>query len=202
MFIVVLGGGIDLKGNLPSHVYQRLDQAIKLYKTIPRSTIICSGQYSFLYNQLKQYPPLTEAEAMAQYLEKNSIPQNNILLEKKSKDTISNAYYLKKDIFIPNKQRSAIIITSHFHLQRVKYIFNKIFGLKYKLKFISLKEHLNKNEEKRVIKHQKQLLTIIKKILSPIRSGNHSFLDGKFYKIDYYRQKRPDWVIKFVAEGK
>lgn len=118
MFIIVLGGGIDLKGNLPSLVYQRLDKAIEIYQSNKKNNnikLVVTGKYSFLYHQLKKFPPTTEAEKMAQYLLKKQIPKNKILLEKKSKDTIGNAYYLKKDVFIPHQETRAIIITSNFH---------------------------------------------------------------------------------------
>lgn len=201
MFIIILGGGIDLSGDLPPFVYQRLDKSIDLFKRLTNSKIVVTGKHSFLYDQLKKYPPTTEAEKMADYLIKKNIPQEKILLEKKSKDTISNAYYLKKDFFIPQKEQNAIIITSHFHLERVRYIFNKIFGPDYHLEFIGLQEQLDPVEEKKVVHHQKDLLIKTKTLLSPMKDGNHHFLDGKFYRIKYYREKRPDWVINFVAQG-
>lgn len=204
MFIVVLGGGVDLKGYLPSYVYQRLNKAIEIYKKIGHKNlkIIVSGKYSFLYNQLKKYPPFTEAEIMAQYLISKNIPQEKILLEKKSKDSIGNAYYLKKNFFLPKKINRAIIITSNFHLPRIKFIFQKIFGSAYKFDFVGVQENLPKEEEKKVIERQKQLLEKTKNILKEMKNGDHNFLKGKLYHIKYYREKRPYWVINFVAKGK
>lgn len=202
MLIVILGGGIDLKGNLPNHVYQRLDKAVEIYNKNCDQQIVLSGKYSFLYDQLKKHPPTTEAEKMAQYLLTKGIPKDKLLLEKKSQDTISNAYYLKKDFFIPQNEKSAIVVTNRFHLPRVEYIFNKIFGPDYSLKYVGVEQKLSPTEEKRLVEHQNDLLEKIKQILTPMRDGDHHFLDGKFYTIDYYRQKRPDWVIKFVAEGR
>lgn len=216
MFIIVLGGGIDLKGNLPSLVYQRLNKAIEIYQSLTKSVglqqipkpnknkvkIIVLGKYSFLYHQLKKYPPITEAEKMAEYLLSKNIPKKNILLEKKSKDTIGNAYYLKIKFFLPQKVRSAIIVTSRFHLKRVKYIFKKVFGPNYKLTFIDVEENLPEEKKRQVLLRQEQLLLKTKKILSPMKDGNHLFLKGKLYKLKYYREKRPDWVINFVAQGR
>lgn len=202
MFIVVLGGGISLKGQLPSHVYPRLEEAFRLYQKLKDAKVVLSGKFSFLYHQLGKYPSITEAEKMARYLIKKGVPKKDILLEKKSMDTISNAYYLKKDFFLPKKEKKAIIITSKFHLERVKYIFKKIFGNNYKLKFIGVEEKLASDKKRKISLRQKQLLEKIKKILSPMKDGDHLFLKGKFYKIKYYREKRPDWVIDFVAQGK
>lgn len=220
MFIVVLGGGIDLKGNLPSLAYQRLDKAIEIYQSLTNSMrpyrigqhqsdkqnddvrLVVTGKYSFLYHQLKKYPPTTEAQRMAQYLLEKQVSKNSILLEKKSKDTIGNAYYLKKDVFIPHRETRAIIITSRFHLERVKYIFNKIFGPKYNFQFVGVEEKLPPDKEKRVNDRQRQLLEETKKILFPMKTGDHNFLKEKLYKIKYYKEKRPSWVINFVAQGK
>ncbi len=199
MIIVVLGGGIDLKGNLPSHVIQRLDQAIKLHKTYPHSRIILSGKYSFLWTDPK--PTLTEAESMASYLIKEGINKRAIVLEKRSKDTIGNAYYLKKNVFMPMGEKEAIIITSAFHENRVHYIFQKIFGGMYKFTYIGLKEHLPKEEEKKIIERQKELLLKTKDLLSSMKDGHHDYLKNKLYKIKYYREKRPAWVTNFVSKG-
>lgn len=233
MFIVVLGGGIDLKGNLPDHVYQRLDKAIELYKSrlsfrTERSEvrnlakrnyatqsgagflaqarnnkvvkIVLTGKYSFLYGVNK--PPTTEAEKMAQYLLSKNIPKKDFFMEKNSQDSISNAYYLKKNIFIPKNESQAVIITSHFHLERVKYIFQKILGPDYKLEFIGLQEHLPQEEEKKVLQRQKELLLKTRLLLAKMKDGDHQFLAGKFYRIKYYREERPAWVKNFVAQGK
>jgi len=35
-----------------------------------------------------------------------------------------------------------------------------------------------------------------------MKEGDHSFLKGKLYKLKYYKEKRPNWVIKFATEGK
>ncbi|PJA53864.1 hypothetical protein CO166_00350 [Candidatus Roizmanbacteria bacterium CG_4_9_14_3_um_filter_36_11] len=205
MFIVILGGGIDLNGNLPNHVYQRLDKAVQLYfDGIQKENIfiITSGKYSFLYDQLKRYPPITEAEKMAQYLLIKGIPKDKLLLEKKSKDSIGNAYYLKKDFFIPLKVDKAIIITSHFHLERIKYIFNKVFGKNYQFEFIGLQEKLAPDEESKVVNRQNEVLIKTKEILELMPDGDHDYLTKKLYKIKYYLEKRPAWVINFVAKGR
>lgn len=200
MFIVVLGGGIDLQGNLPLYIHQRLDKAIELYKTYPSSKLVLSGKYSFLYREKK--PPLTEAHAMADYLRKKGVDKRQMLLENKSKDTIGNAYYLKKDFFIPFHEKKALIVTSEYHLTRVKYIFQKLFGPGYQLKYISIKEKLNPHESSRLYQHQKDLLLKTQNLFSKIKDGDHNFLKGKIYKFKYYREKRPNWVINFVTGGK
>lgn len=210
MFIIVLGGGIDLKGNLPPHVYQRLNKALQIYHKNPVAKIVTTGKYSFLYRKIT--PPTTEAEKMAEYLYQKGTHKGSVLLEKHSKDSLGNAYHLKTDIFIPHKESKAIIITSHFHLERIRYIFDKIFGPDYQFEFVGVQEKLSPEEsssakatedkEKKVVQRQKELLEKTKAILATMKTGDHDFLKGKLYKIKYYREKRPAWVINFVAKGK
>jgi len=200
MFIVVLGGGIDLNGNLPKHVYQRLEKAIELFKKKPINKIVTTGKYSFLYR--KEVPITTEAEKMAEYLYQKGVGKGSVLLEKHSKDSLGNAYHLKTDIFIPHQELSGMIITSHFHLARIKYIFEKVFGPKYQFEYLGVQEQLPETEEKKVVQRQKELLEKTKEILADMKTGDHDFLRGKLYKIKYYREKRPAWVTNFVAKGK
>ncbi|KKR71008.1 MAG: hypothetical protein UU14_C0038G0004 [Candidatus Roizmanbacteria bacterium GW2011_GWB1_40_7] len=199
MIIVVLGGGIDLQGNIPSYVYSRLGEAIKLSNNLD-CKILVSGEYSFLYEKVK--PPFTEAHKMEQYLLKKGIPQNKILKEELSKDTVGNAYYSKKYFFIPKKEKEAIVITSDFQAERVKYIFHKIFGPEYKLKIIGIKSELPGNEKEAVWQRQKELLLKTQALLSNMKDGDHNFLKDRIYKFKFYREKRPDWVKNFVAKGK
>lgn len=202
MAIVVLGGGITKKGILPLQVKKRVKKAFELYKKNEKEKIVLSGKYSFLYPK-NQLPPITEAEAMKKELLNLGVSSKKIFLEKKSRDTISNAYYLKTTFFIPKKEKKATIITSEFHKPRVKFIFKKIFGPSYKFQFIGLSSPaLSKEEKKKILERQKYLVSKTKEILKGMKTGKHNFLKGKFYKIEYYTKKRPAWVIKFVTQGK
>lgn len=199
MLICVLGGGIDLKGRLPDRVYKRLDKAIEIYNKNPDAKIVLSGKYSYLYIHK---PLLFESEAMKKYLLIKNIPEKDILLEKKSKDTIGNAYYLKKLIFLPHQEHKAVIITSAYHLTRANYIFKKIFGKGYHFSFAGTKDEMPEDEKKLVLKRQQDLLLKTKQILSKMKDGDHDFLKRKIYNLKYYRGPHPDWVRKFVEKGK
>lgn len=201
MTIVILGGGISKDGRLPERVKNRLKKAWQIFKKDKKIKILVCGKYSFLYPKNKA-PKKTEDKAMQDYLLNLGVPKKNIYLEEKSKDTIGNAYYAKKLYFIPKKEREALIITSNFHLERVRFIFQKMFGKYYQFKFISPSFSLKNHEKARVIKRQKELLWKTKEILTRMKPGNHNFLRGKLYKIKYYKEKRPSWVIKFVTQGK
>lgn len=199
MTIVVLGGGIDRHGRLPRHVIARLAKAVEIFKKEKDAKILTCGKYSFLYSK-DEIPKKTESQAAKEYLIAHGIPKTKIYMENKSKDTIGNAYYAKKFYFIPRKEKEAFIVTSDYHLERAKFIFKKIFGKGYKLKFIATPSVLP--EKMKIIKRQEELLKKTKNILVSMKSGNHNFLKNKLYKIKFYREQRSSWVKKFVAQGK
>ena len=199
MLVVVLGGGIDLRGNLPPYVYMRLDKAYELYESMQATHLVLSGKYSFLYHHKK--PPVTEAEKMAEYVIEKGVPKRHVLLERRAKDTIGNAYYLKKYIFLPRKQTEAAIVTSRFHLPRVTYIFQKIFGRRYQLEYIGTKDAISRDDEKHIVQRQRLLLLKTQEMLALMKEGDHDFLKGKIYKTKFYREERADWVVDFVSKG-
>ncbi|MBU4331762.1 YdcF family protein [Patescibacteria group bacterium] len=201
MTIVVLGGGINIKNQLPQQVKKRLNKATEIFKKHKKANILVCGKHSFLYPKDKA-PLKIEAEAMRDYLLTLGLPPKRIYLEIKSQDTIGNAYYAKKLYFIPRKEKSALVITSQFHLERTKFIFKKIFGTRYQLKFVSIRPSTKNKDAEKVAERQKELLAKTKELLSGMKSGNHNFLKGKLYKLKYYQDKRPGWVIKFATQGK
>jgi uncharacterized SAM-binding protein YcdF (DUF218 family) len=162
--------------------------------------ILVSGEYSFLYEDKK--PPFTEAFEMEKYLLEKGVSKEAIFKEEQSKDTVGNAYYSKKYIFIPKKEKEIIIITSDFQVERVKYIFGKILGPDYKFKIIGIKSSLPDGEREAVWQRQKDLLLKTRELLSNMKDGDHDFLKDRIYKLKFYREKRPAWVKNFVAKGK
>ena len=57
---------------------------------------------------------------------KYGIPKKDMILEEKANNTIGNAYYCNK-IMVKLGFRSAIVVTSNFHIRRTRNIF-KIDG--------------------------------------------------------------------------
>lgn len=195
MVIIVLGGGIRPDGSLPELVYPRLEAAYALHKKTGAS-IITSGRYSYLWE--KPFPKSTESAAMRRVLIKMGVPAKKIKAEQRSKDTISNAYYLKKMV----RDSNLTVITSNFHIQRTRFIFKKIFGQKFTVRLVAVEQPLSKAKEKQVVARQAELLKKTRAWLSAMKDGDHRFLDGAFFSAPYFQADRPAWVKSFVAKGK
>ena len=79
-------------------------------------------------------PGHSEAYIMKQWLVKNGVPKNKILLENRSMNTIENAKFTKRMV---DKMHNVklIMVTSKNHMPRARKIFNNIY--QKKIRFFS-----------------------------------------------------------------
>lgn len=118
----ILLGGISMIPN-------RTDSAIKLYKDGKIKKILVSGGIGhFNINR-----HTSEAKMMSDYLIKNGIPKDDIIIEDKSRNTYENFLYCSKILKNKDFGNAFILITSDFHLKRCSLLFTKIFGNDFNL---------------------------------------------------------------------
>ena len=128
--IFIPGGGIMPDGGLPPWTIERLNRAIE-YKTQASWIAFLSG------GTVHKPPPLTndgypiyESRAAARYLVKKGVKPDQLLTEISSYDTIGNAYFSRLLFSDPGQFQKLLVITSDFHLARVKAAFEWIYSLK------------------------------------------------------------------------
>lgn len=112
--MAILGYQLDNQGNLQKVAIDRLKKAKELAKAYPKSKIICSGGAPRKDDVTNR---VTEAQAMANWLIREGISPERILLEDKSTDTIENAM---NTIKMMNKEgiRDVTVVTSVSHMRR------------------------------------------------------------------------------------
>jgi len=122
--IIVLGRRLD--GRRVGEIFRRrLDKALEIHREKIglglRSRIIITG--GDLGRQ-----GITEARAGWRYLKDEAeVPEEELALEEKALDTVSNAVYTK--IFLLESGcRTPTIVSSCYHLPRVSFIFSHILG--------------------------------------------------------------------------
>lgn len=103
---------------------KRLDKVIELYnKDLIRKIIISGGIGYLSLNIIK-----TEAKFMKEYLLNNSVKEEDIIIEDKSRDTKENVIntikILNKDRNINNKK--ILLISSNYHIKRCYLLFIKL----------------------------------------------------------------------------
>lgn len=145
-YIIVLGSTNDDKGIISDIGRQRLDKGVEIFKLNKDYRLILTGGFGNHFNTTNR-PYSSYAK---EYLIDKGIPEASIMELVLSKDTIEDAkltYSLLRDIKISH----IFLITSDFHMNRVKFIFNKIF-VGYNIDFVEVRyvsspEKLNKLNE-------------------------------------------------------
>ena len=111
--VIVLGAGVT-NGKVSKVLQNRLDACIDYYHKNSDINIVVSGGLTRLKDG-------TEAEAMAQYLFDNGIPENIVVLEDKSQSTLENYRFTKQILEKRNINYSSIVfVTNDFHIYRAK----------------------------------------------------------------------------------
>lgn len=161
MIYIILGGGLQIDGSLPSYVFNRVDYCIQ--NSCEKDFLIFSSRYSLNTPPKinKHGFPLSEAKQMLELYRSNGGISENLYLENASSDTIGSAFFTRIlfEWLINNKE--LCIVTSDFHINRVKLIFTKILiGLQPKLRlgainFIGLETKLASEARK---DHEEQQL--------------------------------------------
>ena len=148
--IVVLGNRLKTEDIHPE-LKGRVDTAISLYQKVQNLkkntdiVLIMSGGIS------NKEVPISESEVMREYCITNKIPQNKIMKEDRSLDTIGNAFFTKEIIDSIKNVTCIYVVSSCYHMNRSKYIFNMCFGMEYTFNFEYCypynKINVNKKEE-------------------------------------------------------
>ena len=146
--LVVLGSPNSPEGHLSEIAKSRLDCAADLYDENKR--ILCTGGWGAHFNiALKAHGIYAK-----NYLLEKGIPEQSFLDIALSSNTVEDAVKSKEILSRLDVSRISII-TSDFHIERVKLIFGEIFkGLE--IQFIEVKsDFLNREEQTLISAHEK-----------------------------------------------
>lgn len=139
--ILICAGGVTEKWTLPAWVQTRVETAVQ--QSTGTEWFLCLSWGTTHKRPVldRQGFPVTEAAAMAQALRARGIPARRILLENLSLDTIGNAFFSRTVHADIRGFRKLLIVTSDFHMARVREVFEWVYGLKpargYRLDFMA-----------------------------------------------------------------
>lgn len=129
--IMVLGSTINSEGKLSEIAIGRLEKCIEVVKDKDDYLIILTGGFGSHFNKTNRMYSLYAYE----YLTSNGIDSDRISALIPSVDTVEDATLSFRVIKHINPLK-IVIITSEFHQERVKYIFDKVYK-DFKLEYIS-----------------------------------------------------------------
>ena len=112
--MIILGAKVNEDG-ISKTLKRRLDKAIEYYNTNKNINIIVSGGQG-------SDEVVTEALAMKNYLVKNGVSKDKIIMEDKATTTLENIIFSKKIITNKNLKGKVLIVTSDYHLFRGQFI--------------------------------------------------------------------------------
>ncbi|MFO7945042.1 MAG: YdcF family protein [Anaerolineales bacterium] len=127
--ILIPGGGLEQSGRLHPWTQARIDYALDLDQPHMFYMLLSGGTVHKPPPVDDNGFPLYESHVAADYLLQKGIPHDQILTEISSYDTIGNAYFSRVIHTQPRSLKNLLIITSQFHLERVKRIFTWIYDL-------------------------------------------------------------------------
>jgi|SRR3989344_1823599 len=180
--VVLLSHKLNPDGSMTSQGISRLNGCVDLYRKNIASTITVSGNYtrkrydnnnvkdSDFYIYIKDY-----------LISKKNIPSKNVFLEMVSLDTIGNAVFTKKDIVLPNGWKKLIILSNDYHMNRVKKIFNFVFGDGYELLFYGVKTD-NNDIYLRTPEEEEDSLQFFLRNFKDVKAGDDARILERLYK--------------------
>ena len=133
--IVVLANGITREGEVTELGRLRLDVGLEYYRDGYAGTIIVSGRGSHYDPTGEGVSLLTEAKTMKDYLVAQGVPTGTVLEEDASVDTIGNLFFTRARFLDPHGWFEPLIISSDFHMDRVKAIAEWVLGDSYAPRF-------------------------------------------------------------------
>ena len=165
--ILIPGGGFTEEGKLTEWARRRLDAALKM-RSDEYIVVLSAGTVHKPPVLEKDGHVTFECSVAADYLAANDVDPKNILREWSSYDTIGNAYFARVVHTTPRQWRNLLVITSDFHMPRVREIFEWVFSLDgpqppYKLDFVGVSDRGidPKILEPRIVKEERALQKLL-----------------------------------------
>lgn len=176
---IILGGGITKDNCLPEWCVDRCRYVIeKFKKNNDINVIVTSGGSYHNPNPLDNNGfTIHECDTLCEYLINNGIPSEIIFKEWTSYDTIGNAYFSKLLLIDTYKWYNIVMVTSDFHFERSKSIFEYIFKEdKYKLEYVNCPYKGNHPYLKNRINKESKSLEDFKKTCIIYKDNFHDFI--------------------------
>jgi len=151
--IVILGSPNDKHGNLLSIAISRAEAALAAYNKTNDFKLLCTGGFGEHFN-LTNIP---HGQYMQEYLTDNGIPSSAFIEIALSSFTLEDAT-LSKPILDKYSITRCILVTSDFHMERAKLVFNQIMPDK-DFEYLEAKTLLSEVELQKLIKHEKNAIS-------------------------------------------
>jgi hypothetical protein len=128
--IIALSASVDLSGAADAESKQRVAAAVGLYNDGVAPCIVMSGDHPFRMDG-GGLPPA--ADGMRGYAIELGVRPGDVLVQRKSLETIGDAVLTKQDIVRGTGWRRLVVVTTETHLDRARGIFTHVYGSDYEV---------------------------------------------------------------------
>ena len=193
--IILLGNTNDGNGELSEISKARCAVAITTVKKQSTARILPTGGFGDHFNSSNA----AHWRYLVKYLLSNGISPNSIITPQESSNTLEDAL-MSRRIAVLQKAASVSIVTSAFHLDRVRYIFERLFP-DFHLEFLVAEDNSSPSVIEGLRQHELKSLDAIKRewVMIPL-------FDGKEFPRDIYgnaekEQKHYDQISWIAMTG-
>jgi uncharacterized SAM-binding protein YcdF (DUF218 family) len=159
--IVVLGSPNDENGNLLPIALSRCEKVLSEFKKNSNYKVLCTGGFGQHFNSTQ----IPHGNYVKAYLEANGVPESSFLDVALSSFTLEDAT-LSRPILIKNSISHIVLVTSEFHMERAKLVFNHALP-EFNFSYSQAETKVSDSEFQRLTKHEKNA---IKRELANIQS--------------------------------
>ncbi|MBC8110325.1 MAG: YdcF family protein [Verrucomicrobia bacterium] len=128
---IVLTGMVDGTKPVKDRIFygeaaDRIIHTLELYKRGKIKKILITGASSQVMQMSDNPQEPSETEGLAKFLMMSGVPENDIILELKARNTRENALFSAEIVKKLYPNQPALLITSAFHMRRAKGCFEKV----------------------------------------------------------------------------
>lgn len=152
--LVVLGSPNSPSGELSTISKSRLDYCRIMFKK--GNLILCTGGWGLHFNKSDK----SHAYYGKEYLIENGLSEKDFLEFALSENTVDDAIKIKSIVSSFNNVKLTVI-TSDYHIERVKLVFNEILG-KYEINYRGVKSNLPLDKLLQLNEHENRAIKSIK----------------------------------------
>lgn len=116
--IVILSHYMGADGRLDSETTARIRLGVEIYWKQKADFIVTSG-----WNHRRDLDTTIGRAVAEELVSVHGICPDKVLVDTESRDTVGDAFFLRKNIFLPKQIQSITVVTSEYHAARADYIF-------------------------------------------------------------------------------
>jgi len=151
--LIILGSPNSPSGELSDISISRLDYCEKIFRN--GTFVLCTGGWGEHFNMSKN----SHASYAKAYLIKKGLSERVFLELALSKNTVDDAVKIKS-ILSNLINIKLTIITSDYHLERVRLVFKEILS-NYTMKFVGVESNLDRENYNSLVEHEKNAIKSI-----------------------------------------